>query len=88
MILGLLTKQVPQRHVEHIDLVSHLREADRPVEAALDGLDLGVVAIDGDEVEVPLVSPSTMTRARVPIGRTDVPAFRPNGKEDERSAAW
>ena len=42
------------------DRVADLHERHRLVEPDLYGLDLGVVTIDGDEVEVALVSPSTI----------------------------
>jgi hypothetical protein len=54
LVLCLLTQQVPEWHVKHIDLVADLCERHRPVETVFYGLDLGVVAVDRDEVEIPL----------------------------------
>jgi hypothetical protein len=62
LLLCLRTEEIPQRRVEDIDLVADLRERPRPVEAALNGLDLGVVAVDRDEVEATVARAEGLAR--------------------------
>ena len=52
--LPLRTEEVAQGDIEHIDLVADLREPHRTIETILDGFDLGLIPIDGDEVEIAL----------------------------------
>src|ERR1700722_8848683 len=45
--LQLRVEQIAERHVQHIDRIANLAESYGPLEAALDGGDRCLVAIDG-----------------------------------------